>query len=71
MNELGKLVAQLGLVQKSSKSSGQNGTPKRSPTVGWGRGVGDQADGIDGRLPTIREDKYFPRRTMEYVNISG
>jgi hypothetical protein len=70
MNELGKLVTQLGLMQKSGKARGQNGAPKRSPSVGWGRGAGDQADGMDGRLPTIREDKYFPRRTMEYVIFS-
>jgi hypothetical protein len=73
MNELGLLVAELGLaVQKPNGITvkGGNGTLKREPSIGWGRGNGDAVvDGSDGRLPTIKEDKYFPRRTMEYVCI--
>lgn len=68
MNELGKLVIELGMLQKPGAARGQS-EPKRSPTVGWGRG-GGEIDGSDGRLPTIRENKSFPRRTLEYVHIS-
>jgi hypothetical protein len=67
MNELGKLVVELGLIQKPGATRGDT-EQKRSPTVGWGRGSGE-IDGSDGRLPTIRENKSFPRRTLEYVAI--
>jgi len=66
VHELGKLVMELGLMQKPATARRQDVGVRREPSVGWGRGAGDAGDGMDGRLPTIREDKYYPRRTMEY-----
>jgi hypothetical protein len=61
---LARLVAGIGAKQKGTNTSGNIA---RFPTVGWGRGLGDPLDGSDGRLPAIREDKLYPRRTLEYV----
>ena len=65
IQELGKLVADLGVGRTEKTGS----TPRRFPTVGWGRGLGEVVDGSDGRLPAIREDKYYPRRTLEYARL--
>jgi len=67
VQELSKLVADLGFAIKPPSES--ENTPRREPTVGWGRGTNaDLGDGSDGRLPAIREDKSFPRNTMEYAH---
>ena len=66
MDVLSRLVAGIGLSQGTKKEADALAVT-RFPTVGWGRGMGDPMDGSDGRLPAIREDKSYPRRTMEYV----
>ncbi len=75
--ELGGLVKELGNVQKNVESqraqrrlSLNRSSPKRSPDQrNWKNALtlSEVTGGADGRLPPIVEDKYFPRRTMEYV----
>ena len=73
--ELGGLVKELGQVQKVTgtrrtskrKSAGQS-SPQRSPDQKNWKNVltlSEATGGMDGRLPPILEDKYYPRRTME------
>lgn len=74
--ELGGLVKELGQVQKSTesrrikrRSTGQS-SPKRSPDQrNWKNTLtlSEATGGVDGRLPPIVEDKYYPRRTMEWA----
>ncbi|KAF2421495.1 hypothetical protein EJ08DRAFT_682956 [Tothia fuscella] len=63
MTELGKLVAELGQLQKPATKNADG--EMRQPSIGWGRGTAVETAGSDGRLPTIREDKSFPRRTLD------
>ena len=45
-------------------------SPRRSPDQrNWKNALtlSEVTGGTDGRLPPIVEDKYYPRRTMEYV----
>lgn len=75
--ELGGLVQELGNVEKNVDSqraqrrrSLNRSSPKRSPDQrNWKNALtlSEVTGGADGRLPPIVEDKYFPRRTMEYV----
>lgn len=75
--EIGGLVQELGQVQKNIESqraqrrrSISRNSPKRSPDQrNWKNTLtlSEVTGGVDGRLPPIVEDKYFPRRTMEYV----
>ena len=77
--ELGGLVQELGNVQKNAESqraqrrrSLYRSSPKRSPDQrNWKNTLTlpEVTGGADGRLPPIVEDKYFPRRTMEYVSL--
>ena len=71
IQELGSLVAELGQIQKPGpRCESQTAAARRSPDErNWrnGLGLGEFMDGQDGRLPTISEDKYYPRRTMKYV----
>ena len=73
--ELGVLVKELGQVQEVTstrrtskrKSVGQS-PPQRSPDQrNWKNvlALSEATGGMDGRLPPILEDKYYPRRTME------
>lgn len=74
--ELGGLVKELGDVQKSAekkrtkkRNSIGRTSPKRSPDQrNWKNALtlSEATGGVDGRLPPIVEDKYYPRRTMEY-----
>ncbi|OCL12619.1 hypothetical protein AOQ84DRAFT_385997, partial [Glonium stellatum] len=68
IQELGSLVAELGQIQKPGpRCKSQAAATRRSPDErNWqnGLGLGEFMDGQDGRLPTISEDKYYPRRTM-------
>lgn len=78
LSELGNLVRELGEVQKTSdaqlarkRKSLDRKSPKRSPdqrnwrnTLTFSEVVGSG----DGRLPPIVEDKYYPRRTLEYYS---
>lgn len=75
--ELGGLVFDLGRAQKSgtaasspSRRRSRRASTKRSPDQrNWRNALtlSEVAGGQDGRLPPIVEDKYFPRRTLEYV----
>lgn len=77
LTELGALVQDLGNVQKKAESqraqrrrSINQSLPKRSPDQkNWKNALtlSEVTGGTDDRLPPIVEDKYFPRRTMEYV----
>ena len=77
LSELGELVQELGNVQKNVASQRKHrrrsisrNSPKRSPDQrNWKNALtlSEVTGGADGRLPPILEDKYFPRRTMEYV----
>jgi hypothetical protein len=62
---LAKLVAGIGMGEVKKEEGGEK--VMRYPTIGWGRGMGDPMDGTDGRLPSIREDKSYPRKTLAYV----
>ncbi len=75
--EIGGLIQELGNVQKiidtqrtQRRRSINRSSPKRSPDQrNWKNALTlpEVTGGADGRLPPIVEDKYFPRRTMEYV----
>ena len=75
--ELGGLVQDLGNVQNNidnqrtqRRRSMNRSSPKISPDQrNWKNALtlSEVTGGADGRLPPILEDKYFPRRTMEYV----
>jgi len=75
--ELGGLVFDLGRTHKSgiaasspSRRHSRRRSTKRSPDQrNWRNALtlSEVTGGQDGRLPPIMEDKYFPRRTLEYV----
>ena len=75
LTELGGLVKELGQVQKATgtrrTSKGRTvrqSSPQRSPDQRNWKNVltlSEATGGLDGRLPPIAEDKYYPRRTME------
>lgn len=77
LTELGELVQELGVVTTAGerrrslkRRSMDRGSPKRSPDERtWRSGLrcSEFAGGLEGRLPPILEDKYFPRKTLEYV----
>ena len=79
LSELGRLVQELGNVQKNvdgqrkqRRRSILRNSPKRSPDQrNWKNALtlSEVTGGADGRLPPILEDKYYPRRTMEYENL--
>ena len=79
LSELGRLVQELGNVQKNvdgqrkqRRKSILRNSPKRSPDQrNWKNALtlSEVTGGADGRLPPILEDKYYPRRTMEYANL--
>lgn len=74
--ELGSLVADLGVMPHKC---GNPCNPKAKPagSINSGKSNSDPRRGVanseyrlgpdDGRLPVILEDKYYPRRTQEYV----
>lgn len=70
--EIGSLVAELNSIQKPSyKTRPSDGGPSKAVEhFEWRRAMKEQAgeQDDDEALPTIREDKYFPRRTLEYVD---
>lgn len=77
LTELGELVQELGVVttvgerrRSSKRRSMDRSSPKISPDQStWRNGLrcSEFAGGLEGRLPPILEDKYFPRKTLEYV----
>lgn len=78
LTELGELVQELGVVtaagerRRSSKrrSIDRSSSKKLDPGQRtWRNGLScsEFAGGLEGRLPPILEDKYFPRKTLEYI----
>ena len=74
--ELGRLVQELGNVQKRDDDQSPQRkhiarpSPRRSPDQrNWKNTLtlSEVTGGMDGRLPPIVEDKYYPRRTLECV----
>lgn len=67
--EIGSLVAELNSIQKPSyKTRPSDGGPSKAVEhFEWRRAMKEQAgeQDDDEALPTIREDKYFPRRTLD------
>ncbi len=72
LHELGGLVAGLAQCKKGSRiakrkslatAKRRSGEPRQ-----WRSGLGLQ-EVENGMLPTISEDKFFPRRTMWYVDL--
>lgn len=72
MLELGGLVAELGQLKKvdhQPRCRSQLAATRRSPDERqWRSGLGLQ-EVENAMLPTITEDKHYPRRTMGYVNL--
>lgn len=77
--ELGELVHDLSKIQLESRrsprpKSASKNSPKRSPDQkNWKNTftLSEVTGGVDGRLPPILEDKYFPRKTLEYIPNHG
>lgn len=77
LTEIGTLVQELGKIQTDvgNRRSPKRklticNSPKKSPDQKVWKNVLTLADvtgGGDGRLPPIVEDKYFPRKTLEYA----
>jgi Shugoshin N-terminal coiled-coil region len=63
IKELQGLLGDIDELQKPLSEKKKDGTPKRSPEPRDWRSRFAMDD--DNRLPTIREDKYYPRRTMD------
>lgn len=78
LSEIGNLVQELGKFQtdvenrRSPKRRATiNNSSKRSPDQRNWKNVLSLAEvtaGVDGRLPPIVEDKYYPRKTLEYAH---
>lgn len=72
MMELGGLVAELGNMKKEDlrrRRRSQLTATRRSPDERqWRSGLGLQ-EVENQMLPTITEDKHYPRRTMRYVDL--
>jgi hypothetical protein len=70
MHELGGLVAELGQLKKKDDGSPKcrsQSAAKRSPDERqWRSGLCLQ-DVENAMLPTITEGKFYPRKTLEYV----
>lgn len=79
LKDFEELIGSLGEVGKKRKSTSKRSEVVRSPRQSPGqktwsceRSIGDVIDlpqnrQVEGWLPTIVEDKHFPRRTMEYA----
>ncbi|KAF2809654.1 uncharacterized protein BDZ99DRAFT_520989 [Mytilinidion resinicola] len=76
IHELGTLVAELGQIQnpeRQRRCKSQTAATRRSPDErNWRSGAGfRQFEGDDGKLPTITEDKHYPRKTMSADQLRG
>jgi hypothetical protein len=77
LTEIGSLVQELGKIQtdiEARRSPKRRpisiNSPKRSPDQKPWKNILSLAEvtgGMDNRLPPIVEDKYFPRKTLEYA----
>lgn len=75
--ELNSLVADLGALPRKAgrldgEESEQSNRPKATAPNSKPRMTDSEyhAEVDDGKLPAILEDKYYPRRTLEYVPVS-
>lgn len=70
MQELGSLVTELGLLKKKyavpPKRKSLAATKKSPDERQWRSGLGLQ-EVENAMLPTISEDKFYPRKTLKYV----
>lgn len=72
--EIGSLVAELNTINKPSRKVrvSDAGPSRAVEHFEWRRAMkeqmGDQDD--DDVLPTIKENKYYPRRTLEYAEMT-
>ncbi len=81
LTELGGLVQELGnitnaveKVRSPKRQSMDRDSPKTSPDQKNRKNpftFSEVTGGVEGRLPPILEDKYFPRKTLKYVQCSG
>jgi hypothetical protein len=73
MLELGGLVAELGQMKKAEQPRCRSqlaATRRSSDERQWRSGLGLQ-EVENQMLPTITEDKFYPRHTMGYVDLVG
>ena len=75
VQDLGEAHGSLGIPQTSRRKSTQQSSPKRSPDQRNWKNTFTLSD-VTGysdvsRLPPIVEDKYYPRRTLEYASDYG
>ena len=78
LTEIGGLVQELGKIQADATNRRSpkrrlmcSNSPKKSPDQKVWKNVLSLAEvtgGADGRLPPIVEDKYYPRKTLEYAS---
>lgn len=71
IQELGGLVAGLAKIKRGDEKGRRKSLAAKRRSGGerqWRSGLGLQ-EVENGMLPTITEDKYYPRRTMGYVNL--
>jgi hypothetical protein len=72
MAELGGLVAELGQLKKADRQPHcrtQLATRRNPDERQWRSGLGLQ-EVENAMMPTITEDKHYPRRTMGYVDLT-
>lgn len=77
LTEIGGLVQELGKIQADAANRRSpkrrltcSNSPKKSPDQKVWKNVLSLAEvtgGAEGRLPPIVEDKYYPRKTLEYA----
>ena len=77
LTEIGGLVQELGKIQTDAanrrspkRRALSSNSPKKSPDQNVWKNVLSLAEvtgAADGRLPPIVEDKYYPRKTLEYA----
>ncbi|KAK4992391.1 hypothetical protein LTR50_001150 [Elasticomyces elasticus] len=70
IHELGSLVAEIGVLRKPEEIEGRRTSlgpdvSRRERPVRPPRATLAEATGQESRMPTIMEDKYFPRRTLD------
>jgi hypothetical protein len=75
MQELGSLVAELGQMKKkddgSPRCQNQATAMRKSPDERQWRSALGLQEVENAMLPTITEDKFFPRKTIKYVALDG
>ena len=68
--ELGRAQSELPPVSPYRKPANRRSPKKSSDQRNWRNPLAlPEVAGQDGRLPAIVEDKYYPRRTLEYAHL--